>query len=86
MFNNGVFTGALTSATFTITPEMGIRGLCIKWISGTVTFLGSMPVEGLTPSSRTLEDGVPYGISSSFPMDLFSINASAGSCEITLIR
>ncbi len=86
MFRNGVFTGVLSGYSFTITEQLGIRGLCIRYISGTVSFTGAMLVEGLTPSSRPLVDGYPYGISSQFPIDEFTIDASAGVCEITLIR
>ncbi len=85
-FSNGVFTGQLLGETFTITRDLGIRGLCIRLLAGTVTYIGSMKVEGLTPSSRTLDASFPYGISSSTPLHEFTIDATGGECEITLIR
>lgn len=85
-FVNGVFTGSLSGTSFSITRDLGIRGLSLRLISGTVTFIGSMKVEGLTPSARTLEDGSPFTVASAFAIDQFDIDATAGVCEITLIR
>mgnify|MGYP001582435149 CR=1 FL=1 len=81
---NVPLSGALN--TFSITGAMGIRGLAIKWVSGTVRYKGNLAVNGIGSSYLALADGAPFSFSSNLSVDGFTIDVTNGVCEISLIK
>lgn len=78
--NIGTFT--LTNGSLNITETDGIRWLSMEWISGTVTYVGVLPIEGNQPTALALVENDPVTIGFDFPIDGFTITATAGSVKL----
>jgi hypothetical protein len=86
-----IFTNTLTAekvegGKFSISANSGIRGLSIKWVSGTVLYKGSMSLGGLSSDWLQLTDGSPYSFSSNLAVNVFEIDVTNGVCEISAIK
>mgnify|MGYP001565116748 CR=1 FL=1 len=78
--NIGTFT--LTNGSLTITDSDGIRVLSMEWVSGTVTYSGVLPIGGNASTALTLVEDDPITIGFDFPIDGFTITATAGSVKL----
>lgn len=83
----GIGTISLTGAIFTITVNMGITAIALRFVSGTVTYQGSLAIStsgGIVQSSAIglNKDNPTFEATGEYPFDGFIIDASAGVCEI----
>ncbi len=79
MPSSKIGTVTLTNETVTLVETNGIRKIAMKLVSGTVTYLGTLPFGTVGSSPITLADSDPVTVVSDYAMDGFTINASAGS-------
>ncbi len=90
-----IFTASLSASNvrqsgglniFSIGANNGIRGLSIKWVSGTVLFKGNMSINDIASGFIGLVEGFPFGFSSELAVSGFDIDVTNGVCEIALIK
>lgn len=91
--NIGTFILTVTDSPYTIHKGQCVLGLCLKLITGTVTYIGNMSLvnEAGTgsrqPDALTLSADFPYSYTGTAPLDGFVITIAAGaSCELSTFR
>lgn len=85
-FVENVGTYILSSDTLTIVASMGVTSVSVLLVSGTVTIQGSLSLGSRTSDAITLSSGTPLNVSFQFPIDGYTIDASAGVALIIVGR
>ena len=82
-------TITLTAKIFAINVDMGIKYIALKPISGIVTYVGTVFIldsVGATIPSTPQTLTTFYKIDATNPIDGFTIDASAGSVELAILK
>lgn len=79
---DNVGTFLLNAEIITILEAWGVRNVSVKLVSGIVTVLGTQKLGARNPDPITVAAGSPINISFDFPIDGYTIDASAGVAEV----
>lgn len=83
-FVDNVGTYILTSESLEIVASMGVTNVSVLLVSGTVTVSGNVRLGNRESDPITLSEGVPLNVTFQFPIDGYTIDASAGSALVVV--
>lgn len=79
---DNVGTFVLSGESITLIQEWGVRSVSVKLVSGTVTVQGTKSLGVRTPDPIPVTEENPINVGFDFPIDGYTIDASAGVAEV----